>query len=779
MASISCVYCGGSHTTAARCASAGSDNDGSESRRRRRARRHRRRTCSPTSRSARIAGSSPTRSALTPPGPATAPPAPGARSRTSWAATSSSPQVRHVPAEWADAPTITVARTHRSCVRRTAAAGRRTHRRGAGGRRHDGTRGVAARHVRRCRCTRSGRGSSSTTTRCATCSPTNSVDARGARRWAGRRPAMSVSATARWPGSTAARSASPLRCDGVPVVHRVAVEHGARVAPTGQRVHRRARARPAGGRHPRRRRGTHHRPGRVGQDPGAHRAGPSPRHAVAPAHLGRLPRGVQQTGAGGDRRPNTRPARPAGPHAQRHRARHRQRHPRRSPAEPSGSPPIDEPEVRRLIGKLVTFPRKRNADPVATWIEALSAARLGLRSPRRRRRRSTTATSTASPRCSPPYRARLATGRSGRLRRADRPRHRAAAHRPQRCAAAAQRACRVLLVDEFQDLTPAHLLLVRLLAGPDGAVFGVGDDDQTIYGYNGADPGWLIDFAALVPRRRRAPAGGQLSLPGRHRARRRHAAATQSPACAQDRSVPHTPARRRVHGRRRPARLRRHHGAGDPHRGRCRAWHPAMSPCSPASTPCSPRCRSRCNRRASPSSAGVGTEFMERTAVRGRTGVAASRHRQGRLLPHRRRRGTAPTVALDEPAHRRLGRRADIARRRSSAWPARITTEKDATTVLEFAADIEVLQTKAGRSVPTAQLFAVLRDQMGLAQEHRHARSAPPGHEPRRPERRPRRARPVGRAATRSEGLRVMAAHRTRGASGRPAPASPSPPCTG
>ena len=65
--------------------------------------------------------------------------------------------------------------------------------------------------------------------------------------------------------------------------------------------------------------------------------------------------------------------------------------------------------------------------------------------------------------------------------------------------AVAQRSCRLLLVDEFQDLTPAHLLLVRLLAGADAAVFGVGDDDQTIYGYNGADPGWLIDFAALFP----------------------------------------------------------------------------------------------------------------------------------------------------------------------------------------------------------------------------------------------------------------------------------------
>ena len=37
---------------------------------------------------------------------------------------------------------------------------------------------------------------------------------------------------------------------------------------------------------------------------------------------------------------------------------------------------------------------------------------------------------------------------------------------------------RHLLVDELQDLTPAHVLLVRLAAGPAADVFGVGDDDQ-------------------------------------------------------------------------------------------------------------------------------------------------------------------------------------------------------------------------------------------------------------------------------------------------------------
>jgi ATP-dependent DNA helicase UvrD/PcrA len=63
----------------------------------------------------------------------------------------------------------------------------------------------------------------------------------------------------------------------------------------------------------------------------------------------------------------------------------------------------------------------------------------------------------------------------------------------------AQRRCRLMLVDEFQDLTPAHMLLLRLLASPTLSIFGVGDDDQTIYGYSGASPRWLVDFDAFVP----------------------------------------------------------------------------------------------------------------------------------------------------------------------------------------------------------------------------------------------------------------------------------------
>ena len=56
-----------------------------------------------------------------------------------------------------------------------------------------------------------------------------------------------------------------------------------------------------------------------------------------------------------------------------------------------------------------------------------------------------------------------------------------------------------MLVDEFQDLTPAFLLLIRLLSAPAYQLFGVGDDDQVIYGYAGATPDYLIKFSDYFP----------------------------------------------------------------------------------------------------------------------------------------------------------------------------------------------------------------------------------------------------------------------------------------
>ncbi len=173
----------------------------------------------------------------------------------------------------------------------------------------------------------------------------------------------------------------------------------------------------------------------------------------------------------------------------------------------NGSPPfarqaitmttITELDVRRIIGRLVEFPRKRNSDPVALWIEALSVARLGLRDPNDVEAMYDGDVDGFAAML-PLYRSELSRARSldydEQIVRAIE-----ILLTDPTARAVAQRACRVLLVDEFQDLTPAHLLLVRLLAGPDGSVFGVGDDDQTIYGFNGADPQWLIDFATHFP----------------------------------------------------------------------------------------------------------------------------------------------------------------------------------------------------------------------------------------------------------------------------------------
>jgi DNA helicase-2/ATP-dependent DNA helicase PcrA len=158
---------------------------------------------------------------------------------------------------------------------------------------------------------------------------------------------------------------------------------------------------------------------------------------------------------------------------------------------------IEEREVRTLLATLVDFPRRTNVDPAAAWIEAFSAVRLGLQDPAEVEAEFDGDVD-GLPEVFERYRSLLAERRVVDF---DEQVYRAievlltdpGARRSARAA------CRLMLVDEFQDLTPAHLLLVRLLAGPDGAVFGVGDDDQTIYGYAGASPEWLIDFPRFFP----------------------------------------------------------------------------------------------------------------------------------------------------------------------------------------------------------------------------------------------------------------------------------------
>ena len=157
---------------------------------------------------------------------------------------------------------------------------------------------------------------------------------------------------------------------------------------------------------------------------------------------------------------------------------------------------IEEPEVRRILGGLVEFPRRAETDPAAPWIEALSRVRLGLADPEEVEDEIGDVSGLE----------RVAREYRETLRASD------SADFDEQVTAAierlladpvfrqrSQRFARVLLVDEFQDLTPAHMLLIRLLCGPAGAVFGVGDDDQTIYGYAGATPRWLVDFDSWFP----------------------------------------------------------------------------------------------------------------------------------------------------------------------------------------------------------------------------------------------------------------------------------------
>ncbi|MGZ4754301.1 MAG: ATP-dependent helicase [Acidimicrobiia bacterium] len=158
---------------------------------------------------------------------------------------------------------------------------------------------------------------------------------------------------------------------------------------------------------------------------------------------------------------------------------------------------LDERDVRRLIDDLVPRGRIRaNTDRLAPYLEGLTAIRLGLRDPEEVEAERDDVPGLAA--AFGPFREALAARGAvdfdeqiyraievllvdGEFRRR------------------VQAGYRHLLVDEFQDLTPAHVLMLRLLASPGLDVFGVGDDDQVIYGHAGADPAFLIDFEQLFP----------------------------------------------------------------------------------------------------------------------------------------------------------------------------------------------------------------------------------------------------------------------------------------
>jgi superfamily I DNA/RNA helicase len=58
---------------------------------------------------------------------------------------------------------------------------------------------------------------------------------------------------------------------------------------------------------------------------------------------------------------------------------------------------------------------------------------------------------------------------------------------------------RFLLIDEFQDTNTAQMALVKSLVGPQRNVMVVGDDDQAIYGWRGAEVENILDFEKTFP----------------------------------------------------------------------------------------------------------------------------------------------------------------------------------------------------------------------------------------------------------------------------------------
>ena len=157
---------------------------------------------------------------------------------------------------------------------------------------------------------------------------------------------------------------------------------------------------------------------------------------------------------------------------------------------------LNEMEARRHIEATFEIRRRSNTDVLAPYLEALSAIRLRLMDPSEAEARFPDAAGIAGG--FDRYRSSLAE--AGALDFDEQIYGAIEILVTQPDARETVRArCRSLLVDEFQDLNPAHLLLLRLLSAPGFDCFGVGDDDQVLYGYSGATPKFLIDFADYFP----------------------------------------------------------------------------------------------------------------------------------------------------------------------------------------------------------------------------------------------------------------------------------------
>ena len=373
---------------------------------------------------------------------------------------------------------------------------------------------------------------------------------------------------------------------------------------------------------------------------------------------------------------------------------------------------IDEREVRRILDSLVTFPRKANTDPASSWIDALAMARLALVLPEEVESRfdgEVPGFADVFPR----YRSILAE--RGQVDFDEQ--IVAAISLLLTDAGARQRAqlgARLLLVDEFQDLAPAHLLLLRLLASPDLALFAVGDDDQTIYGHTGATPEWLIDFTRLFP------GAGEHPLEVNYRC-------PASVVRAADLLLSHN--RRRVPKVIRPSPTRTDTDDGglviltddDATAATTRVVTDAIAA---GAAPQEIAVLTRVNASLAaaqvslrhhqvPVRSAVGPSYLERTGVR----VALAWLRLA-LAPDQLRAADI-TAAVRRPSRGLSPRLVDWMagcsnRAALSRLAARLNDERDSDKVSAFVADVELLAAKATKGATTADLLGLLRTRIGL-----------------------------------------------------------------
>jgi DNA helicase-2/ATP-dependent DNA helicase PcrA len=74
----------------------------------------------------------------------------------------------------------------------------------------------------------------------------------------------------------------------------------------------------------------------------------------------------------------------------------------------------------------------------------------------------------------------------------------------------------VILVDEYQDSNIAQFNMLKLLVGPSSFICVVGDDDQSIYRFRGAEVKNILSFPRRLSRHTDHQAGTELPFDVKH-----------------------------------------------------------------------------------------------------------------------------------------------------------------------------------------------------------------------------------------------------------------------